>query len=227
MTTGCGHFGRVRWAALLLAVALGVPARLQAQDTTSRTVAPSAASRMAARLRVVFRPPERGTTRERSLGRGGEPTRALTPPLRVDTLIPQTLRSAPFVAVCAAGQPDSARLTVRRSDSTATSASMMIALVPGLNRIALAETGLLLRDGDVVVWSLATRSGVTYLESQLERRVVRATPTVASLTRNGIWADALDLFVVDALNARPLAVERLTGFLDGAGVEACPVPAPT
>lgn len=223
MMTGCGHFGRVRWAALLLACASGVPARLPAQDTTARAVAPSPASRMAARLRVVFRPPERGTTRERSLGRGGEPTRALAPPLRVDTLVAQTLRAAPFVAVCAVGQADSARLTVRRSDTTAT---IMIALVPGLNRIALAETGLMLRDGDVAIWSLATRSGVTYLESQIERRVVRATPTVASLTRNGIWSDALDLFVVDALNARPLAVERLNGFLEGAGIEACPVPPP-
>lgn len=216
--------GGVRPAALLLAIMIGMPSRLDAQDTTSRTITPSSASRMAARLRVVFRPPERGTTRERSLGRGGDPTRALTPDPRIDSLVPQTLRGAPFVAVCSAGQADTARLTVRIADL---SAFTMIALTPGLNRIALATTGLLLRDGDVATWSLATRSGVTYLASQIERRVVRATPTVASLTRNGIWADALDLLVVDALDARPLAVERLHDFLAGVGIDACPVPAPT
>ncbi len=224
MATRRGNDRALRLAAALLAFVIGVPTCLLAQDTTTRTVAPSAASRMATRLRVVFRPPERGTTRERSLGRGGDPTRALIPELRIDTLVPQTLRSTPFVAICAAGRPDSARLTLRLAD---TSASTMIAVVPGLNRIALAETGLLLRDGDVAIWSLSTRAGVTYLESQLERRVVRATPTVASLTRNGIWSDALDLLVVDALDARPLSAERLRDFLSGGGVEACPVPAPS
>lgn len=209
-------------AALLLVCGVALPSRVTAQDTTSRAGTTSAAARMAARLRVVFRPPERGTTRERSLGRGGDPTRALVPELRIDTLVPQTLRSAPYVAVCVAGQADSARLTLRVRDSSATT---LIALTPGLNRIALAETGMLLRDGDVGTWSLATRSGVTYLESQIERRVVRATPTVASLTRNGIWSDALDLMVVDAIERRPLAAERLREFLGGVGLESCPVPA--
>jgi hypothetical protein len=210
-------------AALLLACAVGMPTGASAQDTTGRTATASATSRMAARLRLVFRPPERGTTRERSLGRGADPTRALVPELRIDTLVPQTLRSMPFVAVCVAGQPDSARLTLRLRDTTATTT---IALTAGLNRIALSTTGLLLRDGDVATWSLATRSGVTYLESQIERRVVRATPTAASLTRNGIWSDALDLMVVDALERRPLAAERLTEFLGGVGLESCPVPPP-
>jgi hypothetical protein len=208
-------------AALWLTIVLGAPALVGAQDTTASSV--MAAARTASGLRVSFRPPERGTVRERVPAYAGDPTRALIPDIRVDTLIPQTMRSTPHVAVCVGSPPDSARLTVRLRDS---SASAMIALSAGLNRIALAETGLLLQDGDVASWSLASRSGATYLESQIERRVVRATPTVASLTRNGIWFDALDLFVVDAMEGRPLAAERLSEYLGGAGIDACRVGAP-
>jgi len=211
-------------AVLVLAACAGLPTAAAAQDSTVRTVTPSAASRMATRLRIVFRPAERGTTRERSLARDGEPVRALVPELRIDSLIPQTLRSAPFVAVCIVSADDSARLTVRVRDTTATT---MLALTSGLNRIALAEAGLLLQGGDVALWSLATRSGTVVLESQIERRLVRATPTVTSLSRNGIWSDALDLFVVDALDARPLAAERLADFLAGVGVHSCAVPLPS
>jgi len=211
-------------ATLVLAACVGLPASAAAQDTTTRTVIPSAASRMATRLRIVFRPPERGTTRERSLARGGEPVRALVPEQRIDSLIPQTLRSAPFVAICNVSAVDSARLTVRVRD---TSATTMVALTTGLNRIALAETGLLLQGGDVALWSLATRSGTVFLESQIERRMVRATPTVTSLSRTGIWSDALDLFVVDALDAHPLAAERLADFLGGVGANSCAVSPPS
>ncbi len=208
-------------------LALGVtsaPARLSAQDTTGT---PSAAARMAGRLLVVFRPPPRGTRRERSLTRGESGARALVPDARVDSLVPQTLREAPFVAVCATGQPDSARLTVRVLDTAGAataSGGAMVPLVAGLNRIALATSGIMLHDGALAEWTLATRSGEVFLTERIERRVVRSTPTINALARNGIWYDALDLFVLDALHGIPLARERFDAFVRGGGIDECPVP---
>ena len=209
-------------------VALGVsasPAPLSAQDTTGT---PSAASRMATRLRVVFRPPPRGTRRERMLTRGDGGARALVPDARIDSLVAQTMREAPFVAVCATGQPDSARLTVRLVDSAGVasgSGGAMVPLVAGLNRIPLAASGIMLPDGGVAEWTLATRSGEVFLTERIERRMVRSTPTINALARNGIWYDALDLFVVDALRGLPLAAERFDAFLQPVGTASCPVPA--
>ncbi len=212
--------------------------RLQGQDTTRSAPPPPTASRIAARLLVVFRPPVRGVRRERALTRGGDGARALIPDARVDTLVPQTLRDTPHVAVCAAGEPDSARLTVRITDSTTstsadgitygaasgTSRSVMIGLRAGLNRIALASTGLTLPDGALAEWSLSTRSGEVFLQEFIQRHVVRSTPTINALATNGIWYDALDLFVVEALHGVPLASERLDAFLTSVGAMPCAEP---
>ncbi len=207
---------------LLAAVATLSAVRLQAQDTTRATIAPTPApARIAARLLVVFRPPVRGTRRERALMRGGDGTRALIPSPAVDTMIPQTLRDAPYVAVCAGGQPDSARLTVRIRD---TAASVMIGLTAGLNRIPLVGAHVPLNDGDVAYWSLSTRSGEVFLDEVIQRQVVRSTPTVAALAQHGIWYDVLDLFVLDALRGIPLATERLDAFLISVGASPCPTP---
>ena len=135
--------------------ALLCAAPLAAQDSV-RTTPPSTASRITARLLVVFKPPVRGVRRERALTRGSDGARALIPSPAVDTLIPQTLRDSPFVAVCAAGEPDSARLVVRVGDVLS---ATMIPLKSGLNRIALGDVHLPLHDGDVAEWSLRTRSG--------------------------------------------------------------------
>ncbi len=223
-------------AAPVLLALLGT--RLQGQDTTRSAPPPPAASRIAARLLVVFRPPVRGVRRERALTRGGDGARALIPDARVDTLVPQTLRDTPHVAVCAAGEPDSARLTVRITDSTTstsadgitygatsgTSRSVMIGLRAGLNRIPLASTGLTLADGALAEWSLSTRSGEVFLQEFIQRHVVRSTPTINALATNGIWYDALDLFVVDALRGIPLASERLDAFLTSVGAMPCAEP---
>ncbi|MBC7841778.1 MAG: hypothetical protein H7099_05685 [Gemmatimonadaceae bacterium] len=198
---------------------------LAAQDTVRTTPPPSTASRIGARLLVVFRPPARGVRRERALTRGGDGARLLIPSPAVDTLIPQTLRDAPFVAVCAAGEPDSARLVVRVGDVLS---AAMIPLKPGLNRIAIGDVNLPLRDGDVAEWSLRTRSGEVFLQDYIQRQVVPSTPTITALARNGIWYDALDLFVVDELRGIPLAKERLAAFLTNVGAEPCnAVPANT
>ena len=211
---------------LFAAIATLSAVPLQAQDTTRATIAPTPAhSRIAARLLVVFRPPARGIRRERALSRGGDGARALIPSPVIDTLIPQTLRDAPYVAVCAAGEPDSARLTVRIRE---TSGSVMIGLQAGLNRIPLGGAHVPLSDGDVAQWSLSTRSGEVFLDDVIQRQVVRSTPTVAALAHNGIWYDVLDLFVIDALHGIPLASERLDAFLASVGVAPCPTPpAPT
>lgn len=137
-------------------------------------------------------------------------------------MIPQTLRDAPYVAICAGGEPDSARLTVRIRD---TAGSVMIGLKPGLNRLPLVGAQVLLNDGDVAQWSLSTRSGEVFLEDVIQRQVVRSTPTVAALAQHGVWSDVLDLFVVDALRGIPLAAERLDAFLISAGASPCPTPA--
>ena len=208
---------------LLAAITTMQAVSLHAQDTTRAASAPTPApSRIAARLLVVFRPPARGTRRERALSRGGDGARALIPSPVIDTLIPQTLRDAPYVAVCAAGEPDSARLTVRIRD---TSGSVMIGLKAGLNRIPLGGAHMPLNDGDVAQWSLSTRSGEVFLDDVIQRQVVRSTPTVAALAHNGIWYDVLDLFVVDALRGIPLASERLDAFLVSVGASPCPAPA--
>jgi hypothetical protein len=205
-----------------LCVALPV----SAQDTT-RTAppppSPGTPARVAARLLVVFRPPVRGVRRERALTRGDAGARALIPSANIDSLIPQTLRDAPFVAVCAAGEPDSARLVVRIGDIRSTA---MIPLKAGLNRIALGDTHMYLRDGDVAEWSLRTRSGEVFLQELIQRQVVPSTPTISALARNGIWYDALDLFVLDASRGIPLAPERLDRFLMDVGAEPCAVTAP-
>lgn len=205
-------------APMLVATLLCVPMVL-AQDTTRSAPPPKpAASRMVARLRVVFRPPPAGVRRERALTRGDDGTRALAPDIRIDTLVPQTLRETPFVAICAAGQPDSAWLKVRVGETVN---DVMIALRPGLNRIALGAARVPLADGDVAEWSLSTRSGQEFLHEFIQRRVVRSTPTINALATNGVWYDALDRFVVDALNNIPLARERLDAFLISVGESPC------
>ena len=217
----------LRVAACLLLL----PAAMRAQDTV-RTAppAPSAVSRLGSRLLVVFRPPARGVRRERVLSRGDEGATALIPDMRVDSLVPQTTRATPFVAVCASGAPDSVRLTVRIIDSLGTmlsGAGGMVHLVPGLNRIAIGASGITLADGELAEWTLTTPSGAVLLTERIQRRFVRGAPTVNSLARNGAWFDALDLFVVDALQGIPLAVERLDAFLSSVGAKSCPVrPAP-
>ena len=223
-----------RLAALTTAllVAAAAAPQVRAQDTVPPAPPrPAAAARLGARLLVVFRPPARGTRRERALTRGADAARALIPAERVDSLVPQTLRATPFVAACITGQPDSARLTVRvlpdSAGNGAMSAGTMVSLVPGLNRLALSAVNVPIVDGAVAEWSLATRSGEVFLTERIQRQVVRATPTVNSLARNGVWYDALDLFVVDALRGIPLAAERLEAFLKSVGTESCPVtPAP-
>ena len=197
--------------ALLLA-----SAPLGAQDSTR--AAPPVARSIGARLLVVFRPPARGVRRERALTRGGDGARALIPSPNIDSLMPQTLRAAPFVAVCATGQPDSARLVVRVGDVRS---AVMIALRPGLNRIALGDAHMPLGDGDVAEWSLRTRSGEVFLQEFIHRQIVPSTPTISALTKNGIWYDALDLFVLDALRGIPLGRERLQTFLTNVGTAPC------
>jgi hypothetical protein len=213
---------QTRDASLILAMVLAVSAApsvpLGAQDTV-RTAAPTTtAARSLARLRVVFRPPATGVRRERSLSRGDDGARALVPDIRIDSMIPQTLRDAPYVAVCAAGQPDSAWLKVRVGERVN---DVMIALRPGLNRISLGVTQVLLADGDVAEWTLATRSGQVFLQEYIQRHVVRSTPTVNALATNGIWYDALDRFVADAIGGIPLAGERLDAFVSGVGAAPC------
>ncbi len=211
-----------RGLALLLAAAMMVSAaRVRAQDTT-RVVVSSAPARTVTRLLVVFRPPARGTRRERAVSRSGDGARALLPSPAFDSLVPQTLRDAPYVALCAGAEPDSARLTVRIRDTVS---SIMIALTPGLNRIPLAGAHVPLNDGDVAQWSLSTRAGTVLLEETIQRQVVRSTPTVAALAQHGIWYDVLDLFVVDALRGIPLASERLETFLASVGAAPCATPA--
>jgi hypothetical protein len=221
---------RLRHRALFLTAALLLAgASLRAQDTVrppvppTPTPAPGTVTRIGARLLVVFRPPSRGVRRERALTRGGDGARALLPSPAVDTLIGQTLRDAPYVAVCAGGEPDSARLTVRIRD---TASAVMIALRPGLNRIPLAGAHVPLNDGDVAEWSLSTRSGEVFLHEFIQRLVVPSTPTVAALAKNGIWYDVLDLFVLDAMRGIPLASERLETFLTSVGGSSCSVEPP-
>ncbi|MCC7053297.1 MAG: hypothetical protein IT355_08505 [Gemmatimonadaceae bacterium] len=210
--------------ALLLVATQLAPRSLTAQDSVPPP-RPSAGARLGARLLVVFRPPARGTRRERVLTRGEDGARALIPAERVDSLVPQTLRAQPFVAVCVSGQPDSARLTVRVLPDSAgnggMSAGAMVGLVPGLNRLALNTVDVPLADGALAEWSLSTRSGEVFLSERIQRQVVRATPTVNSLARNGIWYDALDLFVADAIRGIPLGHERLATFLTSVGAAPC------
>ncbi len=202
---------------VVLVGALLCAAPLTAQDTV-RTAPPSTASRVTARLLVVFKSPVRGVRRERALTRGSDGARALIPSPAVDTLVPQTMRDSPFVAVCAVGEPDSARLVVRIGEVRS---ATMIPLKAGLNRIALGDVHMPLRDGDVAEWSLRTRSGEVFLQEYIQRQVVPSTPTITALARNGIWYDALDLFVVDELRGIPLAKERLAAFLTNVGAQPC------
>ena len=208
-------------ALLVAVVSLSAELPLAAQDST-RVSPPPASSRIAARLLVVFRPPVRGARRERALTRGDAGARSLIPSANIDPLIPQTLRDAPFVAVCASGEPDSARLIVRIGEIRSTA---MVALTAGLNRIALGDTHMSLRDGDIAEWSLRTRSGEVFLTESIQRLVVPSTPTITSLAHNGVWYDALDLFVLDAMRGIPLAKERLDAFLTNVGAQACATPA--
>ena len=197
---------------------------LTAQDTARVAPPASAPIRIAARLLVVFRPPVRGVRRERALTRGDAGARSLIPSANIDSLIPLTLRDAPFVAVCAAGEPDSARLVVRIGEVRG---AVMIPLKAGLNRIALSDTHMLLRGGEVAEWSLRTRSGEVFLTEYIQRQIVSSTPTISALARNGIWYDALDLFTLDALRGIPLAKERMDAFLANVGAQPCAAAAPT
>lgn len=201
-------------AVLLMLAASSVAVTAHAQDSSLTVPAPS----VGARLQVTFRPPARGVRRDSLMARGAETVRALVPDMRVDTLVPQTLRALPFLAVCAAGQADSVRLTVVIGERFGT---VMIPLVSGLNRIALGESGVALYDGDVARWSLTSRDGELLVRESIHRRVVRSTPTINALARNGIWADAVDLFAADAVNDIPLASERLNAFLGSVGVAPC------
>jgi hypothetical protein len=207
------------YRAPVMAALLVAAAAVQAQDTARIAPPPvPVPGRVGARLLVVFRPPARGVRRERALTRGDNGARAILPSPAIDSFIPQTLRSAPFVAVCAAGEPDSARLIVRIGDIRS---AVMVPLRPGLNRIAFEPAHMPLSNGDVAEWSLATRSGEVFLQERIHRQVVESTPTIASLTKNGIWYDALDLFVLDALRGIPLARERLDTFLRDVGAARC------
>lgn len=197
---------------------------LAAQDTARVAPPPTVPARIAARLLVVFRPPVRGVRRERALTRGDAGARSLIPSANIDSLIPLTLRDAPFVAVCAAGEPDSARLVVRVGEVRG---AVMIGLRAGLNRIALGDTHMLLRGGEVAEWSLRTRSGEVFLTEYIQRQIVSSTPTISALARNGIWYDALDLFTLDALRSIPLAKERMDAFLANVGAQPCAAAAPT
>jgi len=201
----------------LVAVAIAVAgAQLPAQDTTARS-SPAASVRSAARLQVTFKPPVRGTARDSTVPVSGS-ARALVPSARIDALVPQTMRAAPFVSICVTNAPDSARLVVRVRDVLS---AVMISLRPGLNRVALGEARFPLADGDVAEWSLRSLSGELLVRDQIQRHVVAATPTINSLARNGIWYDALDLFVLDAIRELPLAAERLEAFMTGVGAAAC------
>lgn len=202
--------------ALLTAVLCAAP--LSAQDTVRTTPPPPTPGRIGARLLVVFRPPARGVRRERALTRGGDGARSLVPSPAVDTLVALTMRDSPFVAVCAAGEPDSARLVVRIGEVRS---ATMIPLKAGLNRIALGDAHMPLQNGDVAEWSLRTRSGEVFLQEYIQRQVVPSTPTITSLARNGIWYDALDLFVLDEMRGIPLARERLAAFLTNVGAQPC------
>jgi len=203
---------------VLMAVSWCSAAVARAQDSSRTVLPPSSVTAAGVRLQVTFRPPARGVRRDSLVARGAEIMRALVPAMRVDTLVPQTLRALPFVAVCAAAQPDSARLTVVVGERLGT---VMIPLVRGLNRIALEESRVALYDGDVARWSLTSRTGEVLVQESIHRRVVRSTPTIIALARNGIWADAADLFVADAVNDIPLARERLSAFLVSVGAAPC------
>lgn len=207
---------------LLASLAAALP--LSAQDTARVVPPPTAPARIAVRLLVVFRPPVRGVRRERALTRGDAGARSLIPSANIDSLIPVTLRDAPFVAVCAAGEPDSARLVVRVGEVRG---AVMVPLKAGLNRIALGDTHMLLRDGDVAEWTLRTRSGEVFLTEYIQRQIVSSTPTISALARNGVWYDALDLFTLDALRGIPLAKERMDAFLTNVGAQPCPAATPT
>ena len=208
---------------LLAACAMSSVTQLAAQDTTRAVIAPTPTpTRSPARLLVMFHPPMRGIRRERALTRAGDGARTLIPSPAVDTLIPLTLRDAPYVAVCASGVPDSAQLTVRIRDTVG---SVMVGLTAGLNRLPLAGAHVPLNDGDVAQWSLRTRAGEVFLEDVIQRQIVRSTPTVAALAQRGIWYDVLDLFVLDALRGIPLASERLDAFLKSVGATSCAVSA--
>jgi hypothetical protein len=209
-------------AAALASLFVVVP--LSAQDTARVAPPVSAPGRIAARLLVVFRPPVRGVRRERALTRGDAGARSLIPSASIDSLIPLTLRDEPFVAVCAAGEPDSARLVVRIGEVRG---AAMIALKAGLNRIALGDTHMVLRDGEVAEWSLRTRSGEVFLTEYIQRQIVSSTPTITALARNGIWYDALDLFSLDAMRGIPLAKERMDAFLSNVGAQPCAAAAST
>jgi len=203
---------------VLLAVSSGSAAVARAQDS-SRTVLPTpSATAAGVRLQVTFRPPARGVRRDSLVARGGETVRALVPAMHVDTLMPQTLRALPFVAVCATGRPDSARLTVVVGERFGT---VLIPLAVGLNRIALGESSVTLYDGDVARWSLTSREGEVLVQESIHRRVVQSTPTIIALARNGIWADAVDLFAAAAIDDIPLARERLNAFLVSVGTAPC------
>ena len=199
-------------------------ASLRAQDTTARTPPARQASAAPAgtRLRVVFRAPTRGVRRDGARSHSSDVARALIPGAGVDTLIPQTIRATPFVAICASGQPDSAWLRVRVGT---TMNDVMIALRPGLNRIGLGAARVVINDGDVAEWSLASRSGQLLVQELLERRVVRSTPTANSLATNGVWYDALDQFVsASQRGGDPLADARLDAFVRSVGERPCAGP---
>jgi len=203
---------------VLLILSSSIADVARAQDSSRTVLPPSSVTAAGVRLQVTFRPPVRGVRRDSLVARGAETMRALVPDMRVDTLVPQTLRALPFVAVCAAAQPDSARLTVVVGERLGT---VMIPMVRGLNRIALGESRVALYDGDVARWSLTSLAGEVLVQESIHRRVVPSTPTIIALARNGIWADAVDLFVADAVNDIPLARERLNAFLTGVGVAPC------
>jgi hypothetical protein len=207
-----------------LSVCIAGPAgALVAQDTARTTVTPPPApNRPVVHLQVMFIAPVRGTPRDRTRTRSSDAVRAFIPSPVIDTLIPQTLRDAPFIAVCAS-HPDSLRFAVRIRDTTNT---IDVVLTGGLNRLALGPVHVPLNDGDVAEWSLRAKSGEVLLQDFIQRRVVSSTPTVNALAKNGVWYDVLDLFVLDAIRGIPLATERLDAFLTSVGAGTCAAAAP-
>lgn len=209
---------KFRATVVLVIVSLSSATVAYAQDSAQTVLPPASVTSAGVRLQVTFRPPARGLRRDTMVARGAGTVRALVPDVRIDTLVPQTLRALPFVAVCATGQPDSVRLTVVVGERIGT---VMLPLMRGLNRIALGESRVALFDGDVARWSLTSGAGDVLVQELIHRRVVQSTPTINALARNGIWSDALDLFVADAVNDIPLARERTNAFLASVGVAPC------
>ncbi|MDZ7632743.1 MAG: hypothetical protein U5K74_15755 [Gemmatimonadaceae bacterium] len=204
---------------VLLGVLLAA-APLSAQGTIPPATPSTATSRPGTQLLMEYRPPARGVRRDGALTRSGDGVRAIVPDPGVDSLISQTIRDTPVVAVCAAGRTDSVWLRLKVGDVMN---DALVHLHPGLNRIALGATKVALNDGDVAEWSLATTSGRLLLQEYIQRRVAPIAPTAKALATNGIWYDALDRFSREAAGGVPLARERLDAFVLSVGARPCDV----